>query len=76
MSYHILEVQKIDKDGNIISHQFFIVDASGVVLPGPNGGPFATIGKAIAKINFLVEEDERNDRSVEFENNSSRSPQM
>lgn len=76
MLYHILEVQKIDKDGNIISHQFFIVDAGGVVLPGPSGGPFATLGQAIATINFLVEEDKRNDSVVELENNSSQTFKM
>ena len=32
MTYHILEVQKLDKDGHILSQEFFVVNEEGRVV--------------------------------------------
>lgn len=52
MSYHILEVQKVDKDGNHIPpSEFFVVNSKGKRI----AGPFNDFLSAIRKLQELEE---------------------
>lgn len=75
MSYHILEVRKVDKDGRELQHQYFIVDAAGNVIPGLDGGPFATIEMALNTLERLTERDKALD-SPDPEQHSYSRPGM
>lgn len=55
MSYHILEVRKVDRDGRVLSREFFIVNAAGEIVSGPDGGPFASFAQALGTLEKLVE---------------------
>lgn len=35
MSYHVLEVRKVDEKGEILSQEFFVVDGVGNQVAGP-----------------------------------------
>lgn len=73
MSYHILEVRKVDKDGNELPRQFFIVDAAGNVIPG--GGPFASLELALSTLERLLERDKESE-APEPDRHSYSGPSM
>lgn len=52
MSYHILEVRKVDEEGHILSHEFFIVDGEGNIVDGP----FNDLQAAIDRLQELGDE--------------------
>lgn len=51
--YHILEVRKVDEEGHILSHEFFVVDGGGNIVDGP----FNDLQAAINRLQELDDED-------------------
>ncbi|BBN88855.1 hypothetical protein [Azospira sp. I09] len=53
MPYHILEVQKVDEDGRVLSREYFVVNEEGDVIDGP----FITLAAAVEALKELEAED-------------------
>ncbi len=54
MSYHILEVRKVDEEGHIQSREYFVVTEAGDIIDGP----FLTLAAAIGVLKRLEADDE------------------